>query len=210
MALLRHSTRRFVLSSAWLVVVVVSPLSLSSSYRVALLLVVLGRLFLLLVLGSSSILSLRRSSLSSLSSLLFACRGWFRFTVVGFDLPSLVSICCRCPARLTPPPPPPRLVPHSSLSSHPSTVLPLLLIVLPPPHRLPLSLSPSSLSPLPRCVAPHRRCFAVLFRPSGRVQASVRGKRRCIAKTNHDRCRSSCFVTHPWGSPTSPVPVKRG
>ena len=49
MALLRYFTYRFGLSPAWLVVVVVSPLSLMSSYRVALLLVVLCQLFLLLV-----------------------------------------------------------------------------------------------------------------------------------------------------------------
>jgi len=96
MALLRYSTRRFGLSPTWLVVVVLSPLCSSRRCRCHVgscysFLWCWATLFLLMV-GSSSILPLHRSSLSSSWSLLIACRGWSRFAVVGFDLLRLVLI----------------------------------------------------------------------------------------------------------------------
>jgi len=227
--LLRYSARRFRLSPdcRHVAVVLQSP---SSSCRVALLLMVLGRLFLLLVLGWSSILPPRRTSLSSSSLLLFACLGWFQFTVISFNSPSLVSICC-CwfqftvvgldspslvlthrrwfPCRLTPPspshfdcPPPTRL-----------TLPPLLLMVSPPHHCPPLSslvpfrfLLVVVLSCLCNHVAPHNCSFRVSCRPSGRIEGSVRQKKRGIPKTNHDKCRGSHFATHPWGFPLHQSP----
>jgi len=152
---------------------------------------------------------------------LIRCR-WFRFAAVGLDSPSLVSsgpgwfprcLITPSPRRLAPPSPrvacspSPHIAP--SLSSRPSSISPLvLLIVSPPPHRP----SPSTLVPSPflivvissslrRRIAPHRRRFGVSIRPSDRVEASVRGIRRWISKTNHDKCHGSYFVTHKRGFP---------
>jgi len=85
-------------------------------------------------------------------------------------------------------------------------VSPLLRLAAPPPHSLvpllvvlfPLPCVPFPRyllvvsSPLHRHVAPHHR---LSFRPGG-SEASVRGRGRWIAKTNHDRFRGSYFVTH--------------
>ena len=45
-------------------------------------------------------------------------------------------------------------------------------------------------------LAPHHRCFGISFHPGGRVRGVSERVSRRIAKTNHDKCRGSYFVTH--------------
>jgi hypothetical protein len=105
-------------------------------------------------------------------------------------------------------------------------VSPLLLGVSPLLHLAPallhglipllifsVSFPPSLSSSFPRvfvvvsrliCVAPHIHCFWVSFGPGGKVRGVSEGG---IAKTNHDLCRGSYFVTHQRGIPIHGCPL---
>jgi hypothetical protein len=98
-----------------------------------------------------------------------------------------------------------------------------LPLLLPPPSSRPYSfshpyflLSRPSASSSSSCsrpssffdaVSPFTVVNSMSLRPSGRVQMSVRGIGRWIAKTNHDKCRGSYFVTHHWSLPLHGFPM---
>ena len=101
----------------------------------------------------------------------------------------------------------------------PSSSLPLLLLLS---SSLPLLLLPpsSSLSLLLRrrrcCCCCPRHCLLVLgasslgvsFSPGGGIRAVSKGSMGgLITKTNHDKCRGSCFVTHLMGLPLPGPPL---
>jgi len=79
------------------------------------------------------------------------------------------------------------------------------------PFPFPISLSPSSSSSFPLLFIIISPLIVVSsgyrFVLVGESEALVMGIGRWMAKSNHDKCRGSCFVTHYWGIPLDASPT---